>query len=127
MSHDIHHKHLIKELREQLAPLFEQSPQAIYLYLDDAHKICSQKFADLLEYGSVEEWVANEHPVGDVDEADRDKVIDAYAEASGDLRASTLPAIWVTKKGKKVKTEVTMVPLPYRNEIFVLHFIVVKK
>lgn len=45
MAQDEHHEHLIKELADQLEPVFSNSPQAIYLYLDDTHKICNQKFA----------------------------------------------------------------------------------
>lgn len=127
MAHDIHHEHLIKELTEQLEPLFSTSPQAIYLYLDDEHKSCNKKFADMLGYSSPQEWVDNEYPVGDIVEEDQEKGINAYMDASRNLKASTLPAIWVTKKGKKIKSVVTMVPLTYRNEVFVLHFISVNK
>ena len=103
MAHDEHHKHLIKELADQLEPVFSNSPQAIYLYLDDVHKICNQKFADMLGYGSIDEWVSNEAPVGDVSKEDQPKVIQAY--------------------GKRIKTEVIMVPVTYEGEVFVLHFI----
>jgi len=126
MSHDEHHEHILKEISEQLEPLFKNSPQAIYLYLDDTHKICNQNFADLLGYKTIQEWVDNEFPVEDLDEADRDKGIEAYGHASEDLVASTLDGTWITKDGKKIKSEVTLVPLPYRNEVFVLHFITKK-
>jgi PAS domain S-box-containing protein len=126
MSHDIHHEHLIKELSEELEPIFSQSPQAIYLYLDDAHKSCNQKFADMLGYKSVEEWVKNEYPIEDVIEEDRDKAIEAYMNASEKFTAATLSATWTKKDGKKIKTQVTMVPLTYKNETFVLHFITQK-
>lgn len=123
MAHDEHHEHLVKELTEQLEPLFSDSPQAIYLYLDDEHKSCNKKFADLLGYKSTQEWVENQHPIGDVVEEDQEKGIEAYMNASRKLIASTFTGTWVKKDGKKVKTEVTMVPIPYRDEVFVLHFI----
>jgi PAS domain S-box-containing protein len=127
MSHDVHHEHIMKELSEQLEPLFVNSPQAIYLYLDDTHKTCNQKFADMLGYASIQEWVENEYPVEDVAEEDREKGIKTYMHASEDLVASTIEGTLISKKGKRIKAEVTMVPLPYRNEIFVLHFISEKK
>ena len=127
MSHEIHHGHLIKELSDQLEPLFLHSPQAIYLYLDDTHKTCNQKFADLLGYSSIQDWIANEYPIEDLSVEDRDKGIEAYMNASRNLNASTLEGTWITQKGKKVKTEVTMVPIPYKDETFVLHFITEKK
>src|SRR3989344_3933016 len=104
MTHDIHHDHLIKELASQLAPVFEKSPQAVYLYLDDTHKICNQKFADLLGYKSIDEWVAYPTPVSDVSEENRAKTIDAYMDASRKFKASTFKAEVISKKGKKIKT-----------------------
>jgi len=127
MSHDEHHEHLLKELSEQLEPLFKKSPQAIYLYLDDEHKTCNQKFADMLGYSSIKEWIENEYPVEDIVEEDRERGIDAFMEASENCKASTINGTWITKKGKKLKTEVTMVPIPFKNEVFVLHFISEKK
>ena len=127
MTHDIHHEHLIEELAEQLKPVFENSHQGIYLYLDDVHKTCNQKFADILGYKSIQDWIKNEFPVEDVAEEERDKVINAYAEASERFKAASLSANIITKDGKKIKTEVIMVPLSYKNEVFVLHFITPQK
>lgn len=126
MADNPHHIHLVKELTEQLEPLFSNSPQAIYLYLDDEHKVCNQKFADMLGYASPEEWVANPNPIDDVREEDQEKGIQAFVDASEHFKASTLSAMWVRKDGEKINTEVTMVPLPYKNEVFVLHFITQK-
>lgn len=123
MINDIHHEHLIAELAEELGPVFSDSPQSIYLYLDDTHKTCNQKFADMLGYSSIQEWVDNENAVGDIAEEDRDKVIDAYMQASQKFMATTLPATWIKKDGKKIKTSVTMAPITYKGETFVLHFI----
>lgn len=127
MGHNEHHEHIVKELADQLEPIFSNSPQAIYLYLDDVHKICNQKFVDMLKYSSIEEWVANENPVGDVTEADQPKVIQAYGEASQSFKASTIVASVVTKKGTKIKTKIIMVPITYSDEVFVLHFITEEK
>lgn len=123
MAHDEHHEHLVKELAEQLEPVFSNSPQAIYLYLDDVHKICNQKFADLLGYKSIDEWVGNENPVGDVSEEDQPKVIEAYGQASRHFKASLTAAIIVKKDGARLKTKVIMVPVTYKGEVFVLHFV----
>jgi hypothetical protein len=123
MSHDEHHEHLIKELADELEPVFSNSPQAIYLYLDDTHKICNQKLVDMLGYGSVDEWVSNEAPVSDVSEEDQEEVINAYGEASEHFKASELSAAFVKKDGTKIKTKVIMAPLSYKGEVFVIHFI----
>jgi hypothetical protein len=123
MAHDEHHEHLVKELAEQLEPVFSNSPQAIYLYLDDVHKICNQKFADMLGYNSIDEWVSNENPVGDVAEEDQPKIIEAYGQASRHFEASATLADIVKKDGTRIKTKVIMVPVTYKGEVFALHFI----
>jgi hypothetical protein len=77
----------------------------------------------MLGYSSIQEWVDNENTVGDIDEEDRDKVIDAYMDASQKFIATTLLATWIKKDGKKIKTSVTMVPITYKGETLVLPFI----
>lgn len=123
MAHDEHHEHLIKELAEQFEPVFSKSPQGIYIYLDDGHKICNKKFAEMLGYGSVKEWVANEYPVGDVAEEDQAKTIEAYGEASRNLKASKISVSVVRKDNKKIKVDVIMFPITYKGEVFVIHFV----
>ena len=113
----------MQKLAEQLAPILTKSPQAIYLYLDDEHKTCNKKFAAMLGYSSVAEWVKNQYPISDVVEADQEKGIKAYMDASRKFKAGTSKATWVKKDGKKIPTTVTLVPLTYKNEVFVLHFI----
>lgn len=123
MSHNEHHEHLVKELSEQLHPIFSNSSQAVYLYLDDEHKICNQKFVDMLGYRSIQEWVENESPVSDVFEEDQSKVIKAYGEASGNFNASAFPVTIVKKDGTQIKTKIIMAPITYKEEVFVIHFI----
>ncbi len=123
MAHSEHHEHLIKELSEMLAPVFENSPQAIYLYLDDEHKNCNQKFADLLGYSSIDKWLENMTPVSDISEEDQSKVIEAYGKASQGMEASQLSAHAIKKDGSKIEVDIIMVPITYRGEVFVLHFI----
>ena len=123
MAHDEHHEHLVKEVENLLDPILENSPQAIYIYLDDQHKICNQKFADLLGYKSIADWVANETPVDDVVESDQNKVIEAYGNASEKLEASTLSVAIKTKDGSEIEVDVIMTPFTYKNEVFVVHYI----
>lgn len=127
MPHDVHHEHLIKELAEQLETVLTNSPQAIYLYLDDTHKICNQKFVEMLGYKSIEEWVANQTPVADVAEEDRDKIIEAYGQASDNFKASVQHVTIDKKDGGKVNVQVIMTPFTYRGEVFVLHFLTEEK
>lgn len=123
MSHDPHHEHLIEEIAKQFEPVLSKSPQGVYIYLDDEHKICNQKFADMLGYKSIQEWVDNEYPLDDVAEEDQDRGVKAFTEASEHLKASSFTGSFVKKDGGKIGVEVTMVPVPYKDEVFVIHFI----
>ena len=51
-----HHEELIQGISRQMKSILEDSQQAIYIYLDDIHKVCNEKFASLMGYGSPEEW-----------------------------------------------------------------------
>lgn len=123
MGHNVHHVHLIKEIEALFKTILTKSPQAIYIYLDDEHKTCNLKFSKMLGYKSPKEWIANQFPISDVDEKDQQKGIKAYMEASRKLKTSTINATWVKKGGKKIKTQTTMTPFIYKNEVFVVHYI----
>lgn len=123
MAHNENHEALVESLKKDLKVLYEKSPQAIYAYLDDEHKFCNAKFAEMVGYKNPEEWSKYEFPVSDVVEEDQEKVIHAYMHASRELYASSHKVTIKTKKGKELKTEVIMVPFPYKEEVFVLHFI----
>ena len=127
MDQHKHHEHLIKELTEQLKPIFSKSTQAVYLYLDDLHKACNKKFSDLVGYSSPAEWAKNEFPLDDVAEKDQEKTVKAYMAASRKLESTSLVATIVTKRGKKVPVTIVMAPVTYKDEVFVLHFISKKK
>ena len=63
MTHNPHHEHLIAEIKELFEPLLTNSKQAIYISLDDEHKICNSKFADLLGYKSTQELTNEEQNI----------------------------------------------------------------
>jgi len=123
MSHDAHHEHLIQEVKELFDPILTNSPQAMYIYLDDTHKICNQKFADLLGYTSIDEWASNESALDDVVDSDQNKVVETYIKTSQGLEASTITVMVKNKSGDPIKINMIMTPFPYQGEIFAVHFI----
>lgn len=42
------HERWLAELEREWAPLFEACPDGVYIYIDDEHKTCNQRLADLL-------------------------------------------------------------------------------
>jgi len=115
---------LVRGLAEQLKPILEHSPQAVYLYLDDNHKTCNKNFASLLGYKSVRAWEKIDAPLADVVESSQPKAVEAYERAAEKLEASTLK---VTMRhavtGELIKASLIMVPVAYQGHVMVLHFV----
>jgi hemolysin-activating ACP:hemolysin acyltransferase len=123
MHEQQHHEKLVKGITEQMKPVLEKSEQAIYLYLDDTHKVCNKKLADLLGYKSPKEWADAEAPLADVVEGDQQSVIDAYMNASEKMVASTIEVrVKNVKTGKIVKTRMTIAPVGHAGHVFTAHF-----
>jgi hypothetical protein len=123
MHEQQHHEKLVKGITEQMKPVLEKSEQAIYLYLDDTHKVCNKKFADLLGYKSPKEWADVEAPLADVVEGDQQSVIDAYMNASEKMVASTIEVrVKNVKTDKIVKTRMTIAPVGHADHVFTAHF-----
>src|SRR5687768_12598924 len=120
-----HHEELIQGVAEQLKDVLNTSEQAIYLYLDDAHKVCNQKFAALLGYDSPAAWAAVTEPFPEVFVAEESQaaLIDAFGEAMQRKIGSTVPVKWQKKDGETIKTTVMLVPLSFQNHLFALHFV----
>ena len=123
MNEQQHHEELVKGITEQMKPVLEKSEQAIYIYLDDNHKVCNKKFADLLGYKSPKEWADAEAPLSDVVEEDQQSVINAYMNASQKMVASTIEVrVKHVKTGKIVKTRLITVPVGHAGHVFTAHF-----
>jgi len=124
MSEQGHHEELIKGIAEQMKILLKESEQAIYIYLDDSHKVCNKKFADLLGYKSPKAWADSEAPLSDVLEDDQQKVIDADSNASEKGIASS-PNVKMknVKTGEVLKINLIISPIIYEGHIFTVHFL----
>jgi hypothetical protein len=124
MAEQEHHVELIKGISEQMEILLKESERAIYIYLDDSHKVCNKKFANLLGYKSPKAWADTEAPLSDVLEQDQQKVIDAYMNASEKGIAGSIDV-----KMKNVKTEeilkinMIIAPTIYEGHIFTVHYL----
>ena len=123
MEEHKHHEQLVEGIAEQMKPVLEKSKQGIYLYLDDNHKVCNKKFADLLGYKSPKAWADEEAPLADVVEEDQQNVIDAYMNASEKMVASTVDVRMKNiKTGKIAKNRMIIVPMGYSGHVFTAHF-----
>jgi hypothetical protein len=127
-SEQAHHEDLVNGFHSQLKQIFDESEQAIYLYLDDNHKVCNKKFASLLGYGSPEEWGKIKNPLGEnVDKSSQDDVASAYFDATEKMVGSQMDVKLKTTSGSIFDASVIVVPVAYMNHMFALYFISKKK
>ena len=127
-TQDAHHEELVRGLKDQLKEIFDSSEQAIYLYLDDSHKACNKRFAEMQGYDSPEEWEKVENPleVG-VDKMSQDTLVSAYRNATEKFVASKIDVKLKKKAGGAFDASIIMVPIAYQGHMFALHFISRKK
>ncbi len=119
-----HHEELIRGLAQQMKPILDKSPQAIYLYLDDNHKTCNKSFASLVGYTSVKAWEQVDAPLADVAKASQPRVVAAYGRASENMEASSLRLTMKNvRTGELIKANMIMVPVTYQGHVIVLHFL----
>ena len=124
MDEQQYHEELIKGISKEQKLILDKSPQAIYIYFDDNHKVCNKKFADLLGYKSSAEWAKMDAPLADVVEKDQQMVIEAYGKASEKLIASKLDIRFKhVKTNKIIKASLVMVPIMFSGHVFVIHFL----
>lgn len=117
------HEKLITGLSRQLKDVLHDSKQGIYLYLDDIHKMCNRRFAFMLGYKPAEWAKIDDLIERSVQPSSRAKLINAYRKAVENMIGSKVPVTWKTKSGKAVKTDVILVPIEYKNQVFALHFV----
>jgi hypothetical protein len=105
--------------------ILDTSQQAVYIYLDDVHKVCNAKFASLLGYRSPEEWakVEDSFPEAFVERSSQETLVKAYNQAMEKLIPSTIKVTWKKKSGGTVATSLVLVPIAYDEHVFALHFV----
>ena len=119
-----HHEELIKGISKQMEGILDSSQQAIYIYLDDIHKVCNGKFASLIGYGSPDEWAKVEDAFESfVDQSSQETLVKAYRLAMEKFIPSNIKVTWKKKSGGTIATSVVMVPIAYDGHFFALHFI----
>ena len=118
------HEQVLRELAEQFGPLFEHSPVGVYLYVTDAHKICSERMAQM--HGmTVEEWRNSPGFLNDfIAEEDREMYAGNYRHHVAGLRHPiTFRFRGLRKDGSTFAAETDMIPLCWRGHAVAYHFV----
>lgn len=125
MDEHNHHEDLMQSLAKEYQDILENSEQGIYLYLDDAHKVCNKKFATLLGYESADEWARIEQPFPEVFVADgsQEILVSSFIEAMEKKIGSSNSIVWKKKDGSHISSTVILVPISHNNHLFALHFV----
>ena len=128
MSHNEHHEGVLDGVAGQLKTVFAQSAQGVYIYLDDDHLICNEKFAKMLGYSSAKEVRSTEGSFLEafVAESSQPVLAKAYQDAMQHQTGSTNQITWKTKTDKEVGSTTILVPIEFDGHLMALHFITEK-
>ena len=120
MSHDT----ALAELAAHLQPVMEESPDGVYIWLDEAPMACNQQFADLFGY-TVEDVAKQGSFLSTfIEPEDRE----AYAlHYQNRVAAVSFPVTFrfrgLHQNGSSFVAETDMIPLSYGGHIFAYHFV----
>lgn len=120
------HEEWLAALAEQLAPVFENSKDGVYVYLDDRHKICNDRLAKMWGFGSAAEWAHTPDFLNSfvATHQDRLKVSSNYHSHIHQTLTPTQVRFTVRRPdGKLVRCEADMVPLSHAGQMFAYQFV----
>ena len=118
------HEQILREMEEQLGPVFEQSPVGVYVYVTDTHKICNERMAHM--HGmTIEEWRNTPTFLNDfIAEEDREMYARNYQQHVAGLRHPiTFRFRGLRKDGSTFAAETDMIPLSWRGHAVAYHFV----
>ena len=121
VSHDV----VTKELAEHLYPIFEASPDGVYVWLDEEHWICSQRFATLFGYDSPDELNDTPRLLQRIVHEDDQQLFswNYWNRIQSMAFPTTLRFRGVRKDGSEIQVETDMIPLTYGGHTFAYHFV----
>jgi PAS domain S-box-containing protein len=119
------HEVATKELAEHLQPLFDASPDGMYVWLDEEHWICNQRLATLFGYDSPDELTNSPGFLQRmVHEDDQQHYSWNYWNR---VQALTFPTTFrfrgTRKDGSAFAAETDMIPFTYGGHTFAYHFV----
>lgn len=118
------HDAVITELAAFCAPLLETSLEPMFLYLDDAHKVCNEPLARLFGYAK-DEWERQEPFLHSFVVADQRS---SYSKEYNDHvivgRSSLKGTVdFLRKDGASFEAQVATLPLIYKGEVCSLNLL----
>jgi PAS domain S-box-containing protein len=120
----IDHDDVIPQLAEHLRPLFESSPDGIYVWLDETHWACNEKFAGMLGHSVAElensVWTLQRM----VHEDDQEQFSWNYGNR---VHTRAFPVTFrfrgLHRDGSTIPMETEMIPLTFGGHTIAYHFV----
>lgn len=127
-QHDVHqhHEELVRGFKQQMQQVLDYSKQPVLIYLDDTHKTCNEKFAQLLGFHSVQEFEDSDVNFVEtyIDESSQDDVVENYhGPFKKDLRATVLDITIKNLHGTCFPVRLVHVPVMYQGHLFAVSFV----
>jgi len=118
------HGQVLGELLEQFMPIFSHSPDGVYLYMDDNHKVCNKRMADMFGL-TVEEWRKIPNFLeGFVAEQDRKMFASNYGDSVAAMkRPVSFRFHAIRKNGDAFLAETEMIPVSWNGHPIAYHFV----
>ena len=120
---DREHKEVLHELLEQFAPVFFHSPDGVYLYLDDNHKVCNKRMAEMFGM-TIDEW--NKAPnflERFVAPGDRELFAANYQKHVAGLTRPVTFRFKAKRRNGDVFTAETEIPISWKGYSIAYHFV----
>jgi PAS domain S-box-containing protein len=118
------HEDIVSELAEHFRPILDNTPDGVYLWLDEDHKICNDRLAKLFGY-TVQEWSDQEPFLSSfVAEEDRQLYLWNYQNRVADLAFPvTFRFRGRRSDGSTFAAETDMIPIAYKGHVIAYHFV----
>lgn len=118
------HATAIAALAEHLKPVLEESPDGVYLWLDEQNKVCNQRLAEMFGYG-VDEWEAIDDFANTlIADESRAQYVWNYQNHVGRIQYPvTFRFRGKRKDGSTFAAETDMIPLTYQGHVVAYHFV----
>ncbi len=119
------HAAIVEELAEQYRTVLDASPDGVYLWLDDEHKVCNARLAKMFGYAYAAEWAATSSFL-ETFVAPEDR--DCYAwNYQNRVLAPAFPVTFRfrgrRKDGSTFSAETDMIPVAWKGHPVAYHFV----
>ena len=121
----ITHENMMAKLEEIFTPVFESSPDGVYLWLDEQHMICNKKLAKMFGYSTPQE-LCKKSPFLEnfVAEDSQEAFSMHYHKHVAQLsRPATFRFKAKRKDGSTFAAETDMVPISFSGHPVAYHFV----